>query len=167
MMKVNRIAKLGVIAASFGLAAMSMGADKDLTIRVGTVLPSNSDASDLGKTWFAAGLDYKILGFGVNSATDNGFYSLSLDYYAKNDVRAIPLTVNYNVIDGNVTYFAGLGVASTKIPGSSEVIVATGEVGATLGLGNFKSKNVSLTGKYFIPTNNQFTGFGFYLGVKF
>jgi len=166
-MNFKKLAGIGLLA--LGVAALSNASDKGdaFTIRVGTVLPTSGDGADVGKTWTALGADLRLSPFAVNSNDNNGFYSVSLDYYIKNDWRSIPLTVNYNVTEGLITYFLGAGVTSTKYDFGNERIVLTAVAGASLDLGVFRGHPVNFSAKVFLPTRHEFAGVGFYLGTKF
>ena len=165
---VNRFAKFGVMSLILGCAAFASAQvdTKTLTIRAGVFLPANGDAADNGKTWTSLGADVKVVPFAINSKSTNGYYSVSLDYYEKNDWRSIPLTINYNVVEGKLVYFGGLGVSSTKIAGAGERLVSTGTVGATYELGAYAAHDFTFTAKYFFTSRAEFNGFGFYVGVK-
>ncbi len=156
-----------VVAASFAVAAdavaTKMAAGKpDLTIRGGLFLPSDATAMAVSKSWVAFGVDLRLSSFAVNSARTNGYYSVSVDYASRAGWRSIPVTFNYNVVDGALTYFGGIGLGLTRNPTDAEKYVALATAGASIMI----SPRVSLSGKYTVVTRKAYSGFGVFIGVK-
>lgn len=114
----KNICSLFVLAAltASGLVHAQETKPIGLSARVGIFWPSAEDARRSGKNWFIGGLEYKLgsLRTGMMDPGFNSYYTVSADYYSKNDFRAVPILLNFVGRRDQWYYTAGVGIAPTK-----------------------------------------------------
>jgi hypothetical protein len=174
-MKVNKSwkTKIGVVA---GLAMMGAVASAQsngplgISARIGVFLPTGTVGENLGHTWFAAGLDYKINTVPVTTPTQYAglpsYLSFSADYYEKDSDYAIPVALNYNIRVKQFVFSAGIGAEATQNGGGNSTIGLAGQVAAAYDITTLPVP-VFLQAKYFISGKNEFRGVGLFAGVRF
>jgi hypothetical protein len=166
--------KLGVVA---GLAILASAASAQsngpigLSVRLGAFFPTGTAGENIGHTWFAGGLDYKLSSIPVTAPTQAAglpsYLSISADYYVKNDSHAIPVALNYNVrAMKNWVFSAGIGAEDMVEGGGSSTIGLAGQVAAAYDFTGM-TLPVFLQAKYFISGKDEFRGFGVFVGARF
>jgi hypothetical protein len=160
------VAALGVVAAADAQTTGPTG----ISGRIGIFFPTDSVASDLGSAWFAFGADYKLNRYSVDAPTADtlSFLSVSFDYYEKDDLRAIPIALNYNVRSGQIVWSAGIGVDFVRTF-SDDSTGLGGQLGVTY---EFANRNAPynpffVQAKYFLSSESDLNGFGVYAGFRF
>jgi hypothetical protein len=172
-MKKNWVLKAGVLVAAFGVvgaANAQTNGPTGISARIGVFFPTDDLARDLGSTWFAFGGDYKLNRIGVNSpnAETLSYLSISADYYEKDDLRSIPIALNYNVRSGQIVYSAGIGVDFVRTF-SDDTTGLGGQLGIAYEFSNANSPNnpFFVQAKYFFSSKSDLNGFGVYAGYRF
>jgi len=173
MFKKSWMTKIGVVA---GLAVVTAAASAQsngplgLSVRLGVFLPTGTVGENLGHTWFAGGLDYKINTVPVSAPTQYAglpsYLSISGDYYEKNGDRSIPVAVNYNMRVKGYVFSAGIGAEDTTYSGGNSTIGLSGQVGASYDFSSFTFP-LFLQAKYFLSGKSEFRGVGVYVGARF
>jgi hypothetical protein len=143
-----------------------------LSARIGAFFPTERAARNQSKTWFGAGLQYKVRDLHVSSSmlSYKAHVAVSIDFYNRDNYRVVPILANY-VADLNEDFFysAGLGVALTRIPsggGSSERARFAYQFG--VGYNVYKGSNpVFIEGKFFGNADSAVNGFGLFAGIRF
>jgi hypothetical protein len=143
-----------------------------LSARIGVFYPTNDTLKDVSKTWFAAGVQYKVSdlyrqrGLSPYSAS----FDLSLDYMQRDDIRLLPLMANYvGNINSSLFFTGGLGVVFVDTPNSFGDDNET-RFGYTLGVGyNFRLGTVPVfaEGRFWGNEEPDYNGFGLYVGLRF
>ncbi|MCB8933112.1 MAG: hypothetical protein M9921_00355 [Fimbriimonadaceae bacterium] len=176
----------GVAAATLalcvaGTANAQMSKPSNISVRAGIFSPTDSDARDIGNTWFAAGLEWKggDLERSGSMMNAHAHWSISVDWYGKDDASAVPVLFNYVEKTTNFYWSAGIGFAFNSIPGSGYVPTedAPGDkktstkFGYSLALGwDAPSNNGTpwfVEGRYFGNAQSELNGFGLYVGIRF
>lgn len=144
-----------------------------LSVRVGMFYPSVDVAKKEGKSWFLAGLDWKIKDMKAEQARSKSTsISLSVDAYQKGDMGAIPVLVNWVSRSNEWYWSAGAGVAFNKdfrISGlDTETIHDTRfAYQATFGYDFVKRKSPLFAEvKYFGNARDRLNGFAFAVGIR-
>lgn len=140
-----------------------------LSIRVGAFFPTDGGARSVSKTWFNAGLDYKIRDLGTRSGRPAEL-GVSLDWINRDDYRIAPLLATYKTGLGERAYVVGgLGVAFSRRPtgnGTEE----KARLAFTLGLGynlNMGATPFFVEGRFIGNERSEFNGFALYGGIRF
>lgn len=161
---------LATVAAvpAFGQMTKPLG----LSLRAGPFFPSASRASDEGKTWFVAGLEYKLgdLNFSGVDAKTSSSYSISLDYYGKGDFRSVPVTLNYVGRTDQFYFSAGAGVAFTRIRTTANQTKSNSEFAYQFSVGYDFVKGttpVFVEARYYGSAETDLNGFGLLIGTRF
>ena len=172
-MKISMIAKLSAVACMAACMCAANAADTPsmtgLSARIGSFMPTNSLASDLGHNWFGFGVDYKIsnLSLKVPITGTETFFGISADYYSHGSDSDIPVALTANTRQGQFLYSVGVGPDFRNSGDLTSTGVGIGEqVAVSYEFGNTPTP-VFLQAKYFLSSKPQLSGFGFYLGVRF
>lgn len=165
---------LGVAAAALtlgavGTAGAQMSKPTGISIRAGIFSPTDSSARDIGNTWFAAGIEWK--GGDLNRTgsmmNSHAHWSISADWYGKDDASTVPVLINYVEKTTNFYWTAGAGIGFNRLPGMSN----ESKFAYSFGLGwDAPSNNGTpwfVEGRYFGNSQTELNGFGLYLGVRF
>lgn len=175
-MRKSYFAKAGVAAVVMmgaGLAAAQTNGPSGFSARLGLFLPSDRFARDIGDTWFAGGLDYKLNTMSVPSPNNlnPAYVGLSADFYSRGGASNLPLAVTYNVRSGQLVWSAGLGVDFYNIDNPSESGTSLGgQVGVGYEFaqaGTMPVNPIFVQAKYFFTRDSRLNGFGLYVGVRF
>lgn len=161
-----------------GTANAQMSKPSGISVRAGIFSPSDSDARDIGSTWFAAGIEWKGGDLkSPSSMNGNAHWSISADWYGKDDASAVPVLFNYVAKTNNFYWSVGAGLAFNSIPGTPVVTDAPGDSEKTtrfaysLAVGwDAPSNNGTpwfVEGRYFGNAQSELNGFGLYVGVRF
>jgi hypothetical protein len=172
-MKRNWFVKVGVVAMAIGAAGAAnaqTNGPSGFSARLGIFFPTNDLARDLGSTWFAFGGDYKLTRYSVDAPTREtlSYLSISADYYEKDDLRSIPIALNYNVRSGQIVWSAGIGVDFVRTF-TDDTTGFGGQLGATYEFANTNAPNnpFFVQAKYFFSSKSDLNGFGVYAGYRF
>jgi hypothetical protein len=114
------VAALGVfalIAAAVPAYAQS-STPTGLSLKIGVLWPTDEDVRDAtSDTWFTGGLEYRFKEMPMTSDNGRAHLSVSFDWAENDDVRIMPLLLNY-VGENNQTYWmVGIGWAFLDAPG--------------------------------------------------
>jgi hypothetical protein len=137
----------------------------DLTYRVGFFLPTSESGRDIGKNWFAAGVDWPLMGVGVPTTDLNASGFISLDYYEKEGNRALPVMINYRASYSQFSYISGVGISFNRLDGDEKATITY-----QLGIGfNISGGGlpISLEARWWQQADSELSGIGVYLGLKF
>jgi len=141
-----------------------------LSLRAGLFLPTDRGLRDVGDSWFAAGLDYRLRDFGVSATTgQQTSLTLSLDYASKSGFRTVPILVNYQIRRNELYFFGGIGLSATRIATAGGSDDKT-RFAYQLGVGyDFQRGNTPLfvEGKFLGNERSELNGFGVFVGVRF
>lgn len=153
-----------------GAANAQTNGPTGISARIGVFFPTDDLAKDLGSTWFGFGADYKLNRFSVGAPTQStlSYLSVSVDYYEKDDLRSIPIALNYNVRSGQIVYSAGLGVDFVRTF-SDDTTGLGGQLGIAYEFSNSNSPSnpFFVQAKYFFSSKSDLNGFGVYAGFRF
>ncbi len=165
--------KIGVVAGlamAGGVASAQSNGPTGISVRLGVFLPTGTVGENIGHTWFAGGLDYKINTVPVSAPTAYAgmpsYLSISGDYYEKGGDRAIPVVLNYNLRVKNYVFAVGLGAEDTSYSGGSSTIGFAGQVAASYDFTGM-TLPVFLQAKYFFSGKDEFRGVGLFVGARF
>lgn len=168
---IAKAAAVATVAACMGAASAQTNGPTGISARLGVFFPTSDLARDLGKTWFAFGADYKLSSVSVEPARGAyaSYLSVSADYYEKNDLRAIPVAVNYNVRANQFVFSGGIGIdfvrtLSDNTSGFSGQLAATYEFANS---GSTSNNPFFVQAKYFFSSKSDLSGFGVYVGYRF
>lgn len=161
---------MSAAVAAFALGAVTMvgaqGKPSGISVRAGIFNPTDSAARALGNTWFAAGVEWKGGDVKSTGYGGNAHWSISADWYGKDDVRAVPVLFNYVSKNQSVYWSGGVGVAFNQIPGQSNTRFA---YSAALGweAPNSGSMPWFLEARYWGNAQTELAGWGLYVGTRF
>lgn len=160
-----------VILGCVGLAGAQTNGPAGISARIGGFFPTNDLARNIGKTWFGFGADYKLDRFNVGSVneTNPAYLSISADYYEKDNLRAIPVAINYNLRADQFVFSGGVGVDFDRVFGDSKTGFS-GQLAATYEFSKSGTTNntpLFIQAKYFFANKTELSGFGVYLGARF
>jgi hypothetical protein len=161
---------MAVAVGAAGMANAQTNGPSGISARIGVFFPTDDFARNVGDQWFMFGADYKLNRYSVDAPTAStlSFLSISADYYEKDDLRAIPVALNYNVRSGQIVYSAGLGVDFVRIP-SDNTIGLSGQLGITYEFANANApvNPFFVQAKYFFSSKSELNGFGVFAGYRF
>jgi len=160
---------MAAAATCMCVAGAQSNGPSGISVRLGTFLPTNNLASDLG-TWFGFGIDYKLNAMTAESSTlpnTQSYFGISADYYSHGANNDVPVALTYNIRQGQMVYSGGIGpdfrnsgdLTSTGV-GLGEQISATYEF-------SHSSNPIFIQAKYFFSSKPELSGFGLYLGARF
>lgn len=143
-----------------------------LTARVGVFFPTQDNAKNAGKQWFAGGVEYKLGDLKLpNMSTDYAaYYTVSVDLYSKGDFRHVPVLLNYvGRLQEGIYYFAGAGVGFEREPivgGKKNNTAFSYQAGAGY---EFTKSSLPLfvEAKYVGCSKSSVNGFGVFVGARF
>lgn len=169
-MRYSTIAKLGAMAAAAGCMAIA-GAQtpSGLSLRIGTFLPTSSDARNVSNSWLNFGADYKInsLNYKVPGIGLQSYFSISADYYSHSGDNDLPIALNYNLRQGGLVASAGIGPEFRNAGDLTGTGTGIGEqLGVAFDLGSGPVP-IFIQAKYFISSRPELSGLGLYVGVRF
>ncbi len=168
-MKKPAVAKFGAITAAGVCLCTAQGQTSGLSLRLGVFLPTNNLASDLGPNWFAIGADYRL---GTMSAKTpltgtEAYFGISADYYAHGGDNDLPVALTYNIRQGPVRFFGGIGPDFKNASDLGDTGVGIAEqLGVSWDLVTLPMP-IFLEAKYFFASDPELSGFGFYAGIRF
>ena len=171
-MRFSNTAKLGAViaaAACVGLAGAQTNGPSGLSVRVGLFLPSNSDASNVGKTWLGLGADYKLsmLAFKIPGVDLQSYFGVSADFYTHGGDNDLPVAFTYNLRQGSVVYSAGIGPEFRNSGDLTSTGVGIAEqLGVAFEFGNGPLP-LFVQAKYFISSRPELGGLGLFVGARF
>ena len=142
-----------------------------LSLRAGIFWPTDSAAKNSGNTWFIGGAEYKVgdLHFGASQPGYQSSWSVSVDWYQKNDYRNLPVLLNYVGRKDQFFYSAGAGVGFTRRPVTGGTKSQT-ELAYQVGVGyDFMKGQTPLfvEVKWHGSGESKLNGFAAYIGVRF
>ena len=172
-----KIQRIGAALLLGGLSSLAMAQETKplgLSIRGGAVFPLNSTGRNEGKNWFGAGFEYALsnvrMGGMENDTTAH--FSISVDFYGKGDLTAVPILFNYCAHNKEFYYTVGAGVAFTRdfdlIAGARNRKNKT-NIAYQAGVGyNFQrgSNPLFVEAKFFGNTASALNVVGVYLGIR-
>jgi len=168
--------KLAFVAAALALGTAFATAQEvkpvGLSIRGGLLFPSNGDARNEGKTWFAFGADYKLgdIAFGDMKPGVSSHYTISVDYYGKGDFRNVPIMLNYVGRQDQFYYLAGAGIGFTNVRLSPAQTERGNEFCYTIGVGWDWQKGTTpifFEARWWGSAEAKVNGFALYAGFRF
>ena len=154
--------------AMSAMAGAQMSKPSGISIRGGAFMPSDSAARAIGNTWLGAGVEWKGGDINRNGYTANSHahWSISVDWYGKNDTSAIPVLVNY--VEKNQSFYWSAGVGMSMLDDGTDNL---SKLGYSVALGWDAPSNSGmpwfLEGRYFGSSESAFNGFGMYVGLRF
>lgn len=137
----------------------------DLTYRVGFLFPTSDAGRDIGKNWFAAGVDWPLMGIGVPTTDLRASAFASFDYYEKDGHRALPVMLNYRASYSQFSYISGVGISFNRLDGDEKATI-TYQLGLGFNIGS-AGLPMSLEARWWQQADSELSGIGVYLGVKF
>jgi len=159
-----------IMAAScISIASAQSNGPTGISARIGAFMPSNDLASQLGKTWFGFGVDYKLNSMSASTPVNNsqGYFGISADYYAHGSEDDVPVAFTYNLRQGQIVWSAGIGPDFRNAGQLTSTGVGIGEqIAFTYELGGSRTP-IFLQAKYFFSSMPELSGFGVYLGARF
>jgi hypothetical protein len=160
---------IGVAAVSGSVFAQT-STTTGLSVRLGAFMPSEKAAKDEGKSWLAAGAEFKLkdLNIGTMSEDYKASLSVSLDYYGRGDFRNVPLLLNYTGRKNQFYYTAGAGVGFSRLPSGTGSVDKT-RFAYQVGVGYDFAKGstpVFVEAKYFGAQKKELAGIGLFVGVR-
>ncbi|CAN5652395.1 hypothetical protein BH11ARM2_BH11ARM2_26180 [soil metagenome] len=172
MKKIFALAALAAIAVSASAQVPSPLGSSGLSARVGGFFPTDAGTRALSRTWFAAGVQYKLGDFGGGFLTSRltGTYALSLDYFQRDDFRVLPIMLNYVGSVDSLFFTVGAGVSFTRSPANGGGFNDQGRFGYTLGVGynvNIATIPAFVEGRFWGNERSEANGFGLYAGIHF
>jgi hypothetical protein len=165
-MKNNWIAKAGaaaLIATCAGFASAQSYGNTGLSARIGAFFPTTSS---FGSTWFAGGIDYKLNSLSSAMPAGSGYWGLSADYYTYGGNSNIPVVINYNVRESNLTFSLGAGIDFYDEPSASTSSGTGFDAQAAVSY-NLQGSPFFLQAKYFLAGRSELRGIGVYAGLHF
>ena len=142
-----------------------------LSARIGVFLPSDRTTKNRSDdAWFAAGVDYKLKDMPSAMEGRASALTVSLDYAAKNNYRALPLLLNYQVRQNEMYFFGGVGLSFSRVDNGVFGTDSDTTFAYQLGLGfDFASGPTPLfvEGKFLGNEKSELNAFGLYVGVRF
>jgi len=160
---------IGVAGACVGAAGAQTNGPSGFSARIGGFFPTNSLASDIGGTWFAFGVDYKLNALSVSlpQTATQSYFGLSADYYAHGGDNTIPVAFTYNLRQNQMVFSAGIGPEFRNASDLTDNGVGlSGQVGFTYEFGNTPTP-FFVQAKYFLSSRSELSGFGVYAGLRF
>lgn len=166
---------LAIVAAN-ALVAVAVAQETkpaNVSLRAGVFFPSKGETRDIGKSFFAGGIEFKFrdIATGSTDPAYTGALSLSLDYYGRNRFSAVPVLLNYVGRSNQFFYSVGAGVSFIHADFRTGRDFNRTRFGYQLGLGyDFKTTGANpffVEAKYFGSSETAANGFGLYLGVRF
>ncbi len=146
------------------ITTIGKNADPKISIRIGDLIPINTEGRNIGKSWFVGGIDYRVETFPVG--VGKSYSSVTADYYQKNSNWAVPIVFAMNSQQGRETFIAGYGIEDSQFSGGKAGIRLCGQVGIAYDL-TTSTLPVFAEAKYFYSTHREFSGIGFFLGARF
>ena len=171
-MRKSTIAKLGAVAAAVACvcaAGAQTNGPSGLSVRVGLFTPTSSEAGDISKNWVDFGLDYKLnaLSFKIPGVGLQSYFGISADYYSHSGDNDLPVALTYNLRQGSLIYFGGIG---PEFRNAGDLTGTGTGLGEQLGLSyEFGSGPIPLfvQAKYFFSSRPELSGLGLYVGARF
>ncbi len=169
----NRVfAKIGMVsvaAACVAVASAQSNGPSGVSLRIGDVFPSSTDATSLGHNWFAFGLDYKINSLSASAPVvgTQSYFGLSADFYSHGGDNDLPVALTYNVRQSGLVFSAGIGPDFRNAGDLTGTGVGLGEqVGVAYDVTSGPLP-IFLEAKYFFSSRPELSGLGVYVGVRF
>ncbi|MDX2065716.1 MAG: hypothetical protein SFX74_08255 [Fimbriimonadaceae bacterium] len=161
-------------ALAFGVIGTASAQSNGLSgfsARVGVFYPTADSARQISRTWFGAGLDYKLRDLSsLSSDTYKASLGISIDFYNRDDFRVVPVLATYT---GNLSdrfyYIGGAGVAFTRIP-TGNTVDERARFAYMFGLGYNLAQGpnpIFVEARFFGNDKTQANGFGLYAGIRF
>ncbi len=143
-----------------------------LSVRLGMFWPNMDQAKKAGKTWFGGGVEYKLgdLKYPSEGSNMSASYSISADYYQKNDFRHVPILINFIGRSDTMYYFAGAGIGLTREKDKLGNRKNNTGFGYQVGIGYEISKAqapIFVEAKYVGNSRSEVNGFGVFVGIRF
>ena len=131
--------------------------------------PLSTAGTDIGREWFAGGLDYKLSNVATASNATLGalpaYYSISADYYEKDSNRTIPVVLHYNVKMDKILYSVGIGAEDAQLNGSNSTISFAAQAAVSYDLVKLPIP-IFIQAKYFYSNHEEFRGIGAFRGAR-
>ena len=166
------LAAVGLVAASITTSALAQESKPiGLSIRGGAFWPGSNAAQAEGKTWLAAGAEFRLqnLNFGMASPGTSSYLSVSVDYMGTGDFRSMPVLLNYVGRNNEFYYTAGAGYTFGRHVIAGPTVEDKNTFAYCLGVGYDFARGTMpffVEGRYFGSSESDFNGFGVYLGVR-
>jgi len=150
---------------AFGQETKPLG----LSARIGIFLPTDNGVKDVSNSWFGAGVDFKLAKFEGTNKDQSNALSVSLDYAGRENIRTVPLILNYVIRQGQAYVFAGAGLTFGRLPDGASTSSQTffgydAGVGYDIATG---STPIFVEAKFMGAGNSTLNGFGFFVGARF
>jgi hypothetical protein len=154
-----------------GTASAQSDGLSGFSARIGVFYPTADSSRQLSRTWFGAGLDYKIRDLAsLSNGTYKASLGVSLDFYNRDDFRVVPVLATYTGhLSDRFYYIGGAGVAFTRIP-SGNTVDERARFAYMVGVGYTISQGpnpIFVEGRFFGNDKTQANGFGLYAGIRF
>jgi len=168
-MRSSTDAKIGSVVAAATCVGIAGAQTSGISARLGAFFPTNSSASDLGRSWVAFGLDFKLrqLNAKVPVTGTQSYFGISADYYAHGGDNDIPVALTYNLRQAPFTFSAGIG---PDFRDASDLVDTGVGFSEQVGVAYDISKGpmpIFIQAKYFFASKPELSGIGVYIGARF